>query len=393
MAPMFRFFPNNYMWSQAILRILYTGGSPGEVFKAATELAPAADSYDGEAWFSAWDGLAQLVWGRGCQEADQGHAVSARGSLLRACSYWQWASSFMEHTDQRRRDSHTRSLEAFGRAAELFRPAIERVEVPYEGGSYPAWFVPAPDAPARQRVVLYLPGWDSTKEQGLDFALDLGKRGFGTLLVDWPGMGEAVLFRGLVNRYDEEVPGKAAVDYLLSRGDVDPTKIAACGVSMGGYRVSRVAAFETRLAAAVAWGAVWDYAAAQARRRKQPQGAVSTPPSHAMFVMGASSAEDLAVKLAPWKLEGVAQRIACPFLVLHGEQDAQLPVGEAYQLYEAAGSANKELKVFTEAETGAMHCQNDNRILAHDYIADWLADVVLNGRRRGGIHVGLEAAA
>ena len=375
---MFRFFPNNYMWSQAVLRILYTGGSAGEVFKAATELAPAADSYDGDAWFSAWTSLGDLVWERGVQQASAGHDVSARGSLLRACSYWQWAVSFTEHTQQRRRAGHQRSLDAFGRAAALFDPAVERVEVPYEGSSYPGWFVPS-GGDGRGPVVLFLPGWDSTKEQGLDFALDLGKRGLSTLLVDWPGMGEAVLFRGMVNRYDEEVPGRAAVDYLLSRPDVDPKRIAACGVSMGGYRVSRVAAFEPRLAAAVAWGAVWDYGAAQQRRRGAPRGAVSTPPSHAMYVMGASSAEELPAKLAPWKLEGVAGQIRCPFLILHGEQDAQLPVEEAYKLYDAVGSTQKELKVFTEAETGAMHCQNDNRILAHDYIADWLSDVLGGG--------------
>jgi len=112
-----------------------------------------------------------------------------------------------------------------------------------------------------------------------------------------------------------------------------------------------------------------------------------------MFVMGASSPEDLTEKLAPWKLEGVAGQIRCPFLILHGEQDAQLPVDEAYKLYEAAGSPHKELKVFTEAETGAMHCQNDNRILAHDYIADWLSDVLVRGRGRGGVFVGLKESA
>jgi len=68
--------------------------------------------------------------------------------------------------------------------------------------------------------------------------------------------------------------------------------------------------------------------------------------------------------------------------------------GAAYlALYEAAGSAHKELKVFTEAETGAMHCQNDNRILAHDYIADWLSDVLVRGRGRGGVFVGLKESA
>lgn len=385
---MFRFFPNNYMWSQAILRLLFTGGSPGEAFKAATELQQASDSYDGEAWFHVWCRLGHQVWQRGLEQAEKGHAVSARGSFMRACSYWQWGISFMDHHDQRRHDYHRRSVEAFGRFAELSEPRIEHVEVPYEGTTYPGWFVPGRGDAARKPAVLYLPGWDSTKEQGLDFAAALAERGLSSLLVDWPGMGETVLFRGLVNRYDEEVPGKAAVDYLLARPDVDGERLAAVGVSMGGYRVSRVAAFEHRLAAAVAWGAVWDYAAAQSRRRQAPQGAVSTPPEHALFVMGASDVDDLERKLAPYRLEGVAGGIRCPFLILHGERDAQLPVEEAYKLYEAAGSAEKELRIFTEEETGAMHCQNDNRILAHDYIGDWLVDVLVRGRARSGVIAG-----
>jgi alpha-beta hydrolase superfamily lysophospholipase len=236
--------------------------------------------------------------------------------------------------------------------------------------------------------VFYLPGWDSTKEQGIEFGLALAERGFNALLVDWPGMGEAVLLRGMVNRYDEEVPGKAAVDYLTSRPDVDPQRIVVVGASMGGYRASRVAAFEQRLAGAVAWGAVWDYGAAQARRRVTPQGAVSTPPAHAMYVMGAKTEDELVEKLSRFKLEGVAGQITCPFLVMHGEQDAQLSIDEAYALYGAAGSPHKELKVFTDAEGGSFHCQNDNRILAHEYIGDWLEDVIVHGQRREGVIVG-----
>ncbi|HEX2767328.1 MAG TPA: hypothetical protein VHR55_11930, partial [Candidatus Limnocylindria bacterium] len=57
---------------------------------------------------------------------------------------------------------------------------------------------------------------------------------------------------------------------------------------------------------------------------------------------------------------------------------------DAVRLHAQASSATKELKVFTVAEGGAAHCQNDNRILAHDYIGDWLGDVLVTGRARGG---------
>jgi alpha-beta hydrolase superfamily lysophospholipase len=385
---MFRFFPNNYMWSQAVLRLLFTGGAPGEALKGASELVQAAETYDNEAWFRVWRDLGDQLYQRArLQERDQ-HPISARSSFLRACSYYQWSTGFMDHHDQRRRDVHQRSLEAFGRYAELSEPRIEHVEVPYEGASYPAWFVPGRGAEARKLTVFYLPGWDSTKEQGVEFGVALSERGYNALLVDWPGMGEAVLLRGMVNRYDEEVPGAAAVDYLLTRPDVDPARIVVVGASMGGYRASRVAAFEKRLAAAVAWGAVWDYGAAQARRRAVPQGAVSTPPAHAMYVMGAATEQELIDKLSRFKLEEVAGQIACPFLVLHGEKDAQLSLDEAYALYNGAGSPQKELKVFTEAEGGSFHCQNDNRELAHEYIGDWLEDTLNRGKRREGVVIG-----
>ncbi len=387
---MFRFFPNNYMWSQAVLRLAFTGGSIGEAVKAVAELSEAADTYDGDAWYRVWRALGDQLWARAERQAADKHAISARGSFLRSAAYYQWATPFMEHDDPRRHDTHRRSLEAFGRYAGLSRPPIEAVEVPYEGRSYPAWFMHGAVAAARRPTVFYLPGWDSTKEQGIGLGLALVERGFNVLLCDAPGIGEAVLFRGLVNRYDYEVPGTAAFDYLASRADVDSTRIAVVGASMGGYRAARVAAFEHRLAAAVAWGAVWDFGAVWERRRKNPRGAVPTPPNHALHVMGARTFDEVAEKLAPWTLKGVAGKISVPTLILHGEQDAQTFVEDAYRVYEEAGSPMKELKIFTEEETGASHCQNDNRILAHDYIGDWLVDVMVRGRARAGIVVGSE---
>ncbi len=192
----------------------------------------------------------------------------------------------------------------------------------------------------------------------------------------------------MVNRYDYEVPGTAAFDYLAGRPDMDARRIAVVGASLGGYRAGRVAAFEHRLAGAVAWGAVWDYRKVWSVRRSSAHGPVPTPQAHALFVMGARDFDDVAAKLDPWHLDEVAHQIRCPLLVLHGQDDAQISVDDAHRMYEAAGSAQKELKVFTAAEGGAAHCQNDNRQLAHDYIGDWLVDVLVRGKPRQGVIVG-----
>jgi fermentation-respiration switch protein FrsA (DUF1100 family) len=101
--------------------------------------------------------------------------------------------------------------------------------------------------------------------------------------------------------------------------------------------------------------------------------------------MGAKDADEVSRLMEAWTLAGVAGRIRCPLLIVHGEQDTQIPVEDAMRLYHEAGSSAKELKIFSPEETGAAHCQNDNRAVAHEYIGDYLADVLLRGRTRTGI--------
>jgi fermentation-respiration switch protein FrsA (DUF1100 family) len=79
-------------------------------------------------------------------------------------------------------------------------------------------------------------------------------------------------------------------------------------------------------------------------------------------------------KLQDFTLDGVAQRIACPFFCLHGEDDSIVPVEYAHQLYAAVGSKDKTLRILTAAEGGSEHCQEDNRQIGSNIIADWLSD-------------------
>jgi dipeptidyl aminopeptidase/acylaminoacyl peptidase len=73
-----------------------------------------------------------------------------------------------------------------------------------------------------------------------------------------------------------------------------------------------------------------------------------------------------------FSLEDVAQKIECPVLILHGEDDRVVPLQEAKTLYEKVGARNKTLKIFTAEEGGTEHCQVDNRQLGIDYVGDWI---------------------
>jgi esterase/lipase len=70
----------------------------------------------------------------------------------------------------------------------------------------------------------------------------------------------------------------------------------------------------------------------------------------------------------PFKLDGVVQRISCPFMMLHGEGDEQIPLTEAKKCFDAVGSKQKTMKIFTREEGGYHHCQIDNQSICSAYM-------------------------
>ena len=82
--------------------------------------------------------------------------------------------------------------------------------------------------------------------------------GYPVLLVDGPGTGEAIRFRGLDNlRHDYEVAGSAAIDYLETTSRTSTSsRIGVMAISLGGYYAPRCASMEPRFKACVAWGAM-----------------------------------------------------------------------------------------------------------------------------------------
>jgi fermentation-respiration switch protein FrsA (DUF1100 family) len=81
-------------------------------------------------------------------------------------------------------------------------------------------------------------------------------------------------------------------------------------------------------------------------------------------------------KLEGFRLDGVVQKITCPFLMVHGEGDEQIPLPLARKCFDAVGSKHKTMKVFTRAEGGYHHCQIDNVSIGVAYMWDWLETVL-----------------
>jgi fermentation-respiration switch protein FrsA (DUF1100 family) len=94
------------------------------------------------------------------------------------------------------------------------------------------------------------------------------------------------------------------------------------------------------------------------------------------WVLGVSDRAAALKKLEGFRLDGIVQKMACPFLLLHGAGDQQIPLALAEKLFDAVGSKHKLLKVFTREEGGFHHCQVDNVTIAVHYMWDWVADVL-----------------
>ncbi len=295
-----------------------------------------------------------------------------------------WIDSFPYYTGERMVPPGDLKLELYRKSLRCSRAGLERrhrnvefVEVPYEGASLPAYFMKSPRAQGPAPTVVVFDGLDNCKEMSVLFAgVELAMRGFHTLAIDGPGQGEVLRLRNLHSRYDYEVPGTAAYEYVAGRKDVDAARVAIMAYSLGGYYAPRMAAFEKRFRACVAWGALFDYHATWEKRRPlMMAGGATLAASHFQlpWVMGVPDMDAAMEKIKQFTLAGVAERIECPTLIVYGENDRLAPREVADQLYGAVGARDKTLKVFTAEDGGAEHCQADNRQLGIDYIADWLA--------------------
>ncbi len=380
-ATWFAYFPKDYRWSAAIgimLSASYWGGAAmGEIEQVGRRLAKKVG--DDNHWFREWIRMADHVRGLGMAAQRKGSNLTAAAFYKRACMYCQMAERFRTPKDKKANGAYRKGLDSFRRFAKLTdRPRIEHVEIPFEGGKkLPALFVHAENTKkARPPAVVFFDGFDITKELQFMFGTeDLVRRGISCLIVDAPGNGEAIRFRNLYLRHDHEVAGAAALDYLETRKDVNAKRVGVMAISLGGYYAPRNASMEKRFKACVAWGAQWDYQATWKRRIAASfKTALSVPGHHLTWIFNVKTMEEALEKLEGFKLDGVVQKMRCPFLLLHGEDDQQIPMREARKLFNAVGSKDKTFRVFTGAECGAQPCHMDNMPIATSYMQDWLKE-------------------
>jgi len=364
-----------------------SGADLGEMITTSTKI-PEGDEL---AWSTEWEALANRIAEIGDTTASAGHKVSAREAYLRASNYYRMADFYYREdpTGDRERSlglQHS-SQRTFAAAVPLLDYPARAVEIPYEGMSLPGYFYTPDDSGAKRPTLLFIGGYDSTVEElFLAGAVPALRRGYNVLTWDGPGQGQNVA-KGIYFRPDWETAVTPAVDLALSFPEVDPDALVLMGMSLGGYLAPRAAAFEHRFAALICYDGVWDFHASLtnlfAKGDSLPGGLeqllgqdtiVRWAARCGLWSFGLSDLDQLLEASKAYTLDGVADKITCPTLVLNAENDAFF-AGQPRQLFDGL-QCEKEFIRFTDAEGAGEHCQEGALLLFAQRTFDWLDGIL-----------------
>lgn len=197
-----------------------------------------------------------------------------------------------------------------------------------DGTQLAGWFIPSQNsaAPSTQApTILHVHGNAGNITSHIGFTEYLPAAGFNLLLFDYRGYGES---EGSARRRAPLIADtNAALDYLVSRPDIDPNRIGMYGHSLGGAIGLNVMHDRPEIRAAVIESAFasWQSVAANAVGGEQP-GWFARLLARTLIRDGNRPVDAIA-------------EIVRPILVIHGTSDSLVPISHGRKLAQACPTA------------------------------------------------------
>jgi len=303
-----------------------TGMKPDDV----REILANIGSIDRDEWSSAWIAMGDRYAARGAASANADSKAAAEAYLM-AYRYYAFGG-WPTQNSAGKKISYDKSVVAYLKHAALSDPPIEAVRIPFRNGEVRAYLA-LPKGLRPAPVVLAIGGLDSYKEYWGERANAFRENGLGVLCLDMPGTGEAPIKIDV----GSEIIYSAAIDYLLTRPEVDAKKLAVIGASWGGYWAALLGFTEkNRLRGAAVWGGpVHRYF-----QREWQEKALGT--REYLFDLFAARASvyatptlDEFLNYGPrmsLQARGFIGKPSAPMLLINGEKDSQVPIEDLYLL-------------------------------------------------------------
>jgi len=263
--------------------------------------------------------------------------------------------------------------EMVDRRSESSAYPIERVEVPFDNGKTISCLLHLLPDRRKAPCIVYVPGMDQSKEVFPRASHNIAlPRGFHVLAMDGPGQGNSNLqkIRAIGDTYERA--GAAVISYLMSRPEIDGSKIAIYGISMGSYWSLRLASYDRRMAALVSSVACFN-----------PNNTIFTQASPRfkqmfMYMAGMTDEDEFDKMAGAMTVRGHLDRVQCPTLLVTGEFDPLCPLEDAVEAYGEL-RAPKELWVLENQFHPLWKLPNLGSLDCHEYAIDWLS-TALSGK-------------
>ncbi len=298
------------------------GLAPDDVREALAKI----ETRDRDEWARGWSSVASRYMDQAAQATTPAAQDAAYVRAWRLFYFAQWPVP----SSAGKQEAYRRALDAYLRHAALLEPKLEVVHIPFEGSEIVA-YLRLPKAAGKIPMVIAISGLDSRKETVAETYAAVLAHGIGFIAVDSPGTGQAPLKVGP----NSERMFSRLIDYLLTRPEVDPARIAVHGVSFGGYWATKLAITErARLAGVVAQSPPIDGFFSEKFTREGTLGnreyLFDLAPAFVAVVDGAKQVDDLYRLLPPLSLvqEGLLGKPMAPMLVVGGVKDTQVPMSD-----------------------------------------------------------------
>jgi dienelactone hydrolase len=180
-----------------------------------------------------------------------GELVTARDNYFMAATHWGAAQWPIDSANDLNLRYNASKRACYLNYAQYADHQVEPAWIQLGDHKLPAWLhLPYGYSGGKVPVVISVPGMDSFKESAVSLYGDRWlNRGIAVLAIDGPGQYESPLLGIYVTTEAWAATGRACVDYLLTRPEIDGTRIGISGTSFGSFFSTIAGANEPRIKA------------------------------------------------------------------------------------------------------------------------------------------------
>ena len=300
--------------------------------------------------------------------------LTARDNYFMAAIHWGAAQWPIDENNDQNRFYNQRKRECYTKYASLAEHQVEPAWIPLpDGSSLPAWLhLPPGHRGERVPVVISLPGMDSFKEMGVALNGDRWlSRGIAVLALDGPGQYESPVLDIYFSMAAWTATGKAAVDWLVSRREIDPERIGLAGNSFGSFFGTLAAAHEPRIRAVAVSAVCHEPGFHTIFEEASP-----TFKIRFMYMAGIPDEAEFDELRRTMTWEGHAEKIRAPYLCVAGQHEELSPLIHTERLMKTLGGP-KRLVVYQDSRHSVGNVPAANLgPFPPTLIADWMSSTL-----------------